>query len=67
MNRVQVVLPGFSVRFFFQAKLNVDMVVCMSWLYSCVCVCRCDGDVIRVNHDLNRCSGRSYACSVNVK
>ena len=30
-------------------------------------MCRCDGDVICVGHDLNRCSGCSYVCSVNVE
>ena len=29
--------------------------------------CRCDGDVICVGHDLNRCSGWWYVCSVNVE
>ena len=40
MNRVQVVLSGFSKRLFcvVQAKLYVGMVVCISWLYSCLCV-----------------------------
>ena len=31
------------------------------------CVCRCDGDVIIVGHDLNWCSGWWYVCSVNVE
>ena len=36
MNRVQVVLSGFSKRFFVlsRQKLYVDMVVCISWLHS---------------------------------
>ena len=39
VNRVQVVLSGFSVRFFFfRQKLYVGMVVCISWLQSCLCV-----------------------------
>ena len=29
-------------------------------------MCRCDGDVICVGHDLNWCSGWWYVCSVNV-
>ena len=33
----------------------------------CVYVCICDGDVICVGHDLNRCSGWWYVCSVNVE
>ena len=59
VNRVQVVLSGFSVILlrFVQAKLYVGMVACISLLHSCLCVCRCDGDVICVGHDLNRCSG----------
>ena len=58
VNRVQVVLFGFSVRLlcFVQQKLYVGMVVCISWLLSCLWVCRCDDDVICVKHDLNRCS-----------
>ena len=46
LNRVQVVLSGFSVRLFCFVQANVGMVVC-----------RCEGDVICVGHDLNRCSG----------
>ena len=40
VNRVQVVLSGFSVRLFcfVHAKLYVVMVVCISWLHSCLCV-----------------------------
>ena len=40
MNRVQVVLSGFSKRVFcfVQAKLYVGMVVCISWLNSDLCV-----------------------------
>ena len=58
VKRVQVDLSGFSVRFlcFVHTKLYVDTVVCISWLLR-ACVCRCDGDVICVDHDLNRCSG----------
>ena len=39
VNRVQVVLSGFSVRFFciVQTK-TVGMVVYISWLHSCLCV-----------------------------
>ena len=42
------------------------------WLYvfhgcTLACVCSCDGDVICVDHDLNRCSGCWYVCCVNVK
>ena len=40
VNRVQVVLSGFSVGLFVlsRQKLNVGMVVCISWLHSCLCV-----------------------------
>ena len=47
VNRVQVVLPELSVRFLFlsRQKRYIGMVLCISWLHSCLCVCRCDGDV----------------------
>ena len=50
VNRVQVVLSGFSVRLFVLSRqeLFVGMVVCISLLQSFLCVC----------HDLNWCSGR---------
>ena len=40
VNRVQVVLSGFSMRLFcfVQEKLYVGMVVCISWLHSYLCV-----------------------------
>ena len=40
VNRVQVVLSGFSVRLFclFRQTLYVGMVVCIAWLHSCLCV-----------------------------
>ena len=41
VNRVQVVLSGFSMRFFYffsSQKLSVGMVVYFSWLHSCLCV-----------------------------
>ena len=68
VNRVQVVLSGFSLRLFCpdlvcdcfvlsRQKLYVGIVVCISWLHSCLCICGCDGDVICVGHDLNRCTG----------
>ena len=61
VNRVQVVLPGFSARLlcFVQAK-TVCMYGCMYFFAALVLVCRCDGDVICESHDLNQ-------CSVNVK
>ena len=41
------------------------------WLYvflGCILasVCRCDGDAISEDHDLNRRSGCWYVCSVNL-
>ena len=40
VNRVHVVLLGFSVKLFVlsRQKLYVGMVVCISWLHSCLCV-----------------------------
>ena len=40
VNRVQVVLSGFSVRLlcFVQANFYVGMVACISWLHSWLCV-----------------------------
>ena len=63
VNRVQVVLSGFSVRLLCPGKNFMKI-----WLYvflgcTCACVCRCD--VLCVDHDLNRCSGWWYVCSVN--
>ena len=59
MNRVQVVLSGFNVRLFcfVQAK-TVYMYGTVVCIFDCTraCVCRCDGDVICIGHDLNRCS-----------
>ena len=63
---MRVVLSGFSVRLFcFVLEKNVMYV----WLYAChgcssACVCRCDGDVICVGHDMNWCSWWWYVCSV---
>ena len=58
MNRVQVVLSGFSVRLlcFVQAK-TICRYSRMYFLASLALVCRCDGGVICVRHDLNQCSG----------
>ena len=40
VNRVQVVLYEFSVRLlcFVYANFYIGMVVCISWLHSCLCV-----------------------------
>ena len=65
VNRVQVVLSGFSVRLLCFVKSKT---VCRyGFMYLLAFVCRCDGDVICVEHDLNRCSGWWYVCSVNVE
>ena len=55
VNRVQVVLSGFSKRLFVlsRQKLCVGMVVCISWLHSYLCGCDCD--VVCIGHD--RCTG----------
>ena len=50
VNRIQVVLS--------RRKLYVGMVVCISCIS--VLVCKCDGDVICVGYDLNRCSEWCY-------
>ena len=67
VNRVQVVLSGFSVRVFCFVQSKT---LCRYVFLGCIraCVCRCDGDVIYVCHDhLNRRSGWWYVCSVNVE
>ena len=58
VNRVQVVFSGFKVRWlcFVQAK-TLCKYGCIYFLAALVPVCRCDGDVICVSHDLNWCSG----------
>ena len=60
VNRVQVVLSGFSKRLFcfVQAK-TLCRYGCMYFLVGCTrtCVCGCDCDVICIGHDLNRCTG----------
>ena len=41
VNRVQVVLSGFSMRLFCfvqEKKLDVGMVVYIYWMHSCLCV-----------------------------
>ena len=58
VNRVQVVLSGFSKRLFCFVQANTVYV----WLHvflGCTrtCVCGCDCDVICIGHDLNRCTG----------
>ena len=54
VNRVQVVLSGYSMRLFcfVQAK-TVCRYGCMYFLAACLC--RGDDDVICVGHDINRC------------
>ena len=68
VNRVQIVLSGFSVRLFcFVQTKTVCMYGCMYFLAALVLVCRCDGDVICVDHDLNWCSWWWYVSSVYVE
>ena len=59
VNRVQVVLSGFSKRVFcvVQAKTSCRYGCIISWLHSYLCVCGCDCDVVSIGHDLNRCTG----------
>ena len=38
VKRMQVIFSGFSVLFCPGKKLYVGLVVCISWLYSCLCV-----------------------------
>ena len=58
VNRVQVVLSGFSKRLFcfVQAK-TLCRYGCMYFLAALLLVCGCDCDVICIGHDLNRCTG----------
>ena len=65
VNRVQVVLSGFSVRLFCPG--NNCRYGCMYFLAALVLVCRCDCDVICVGHDLSWFSGWWYVCSENVE
>ena len=66
VNRVQVVLSGFSVRLFCFVQATT---LCRYVFLGCTraCVCRCDGDVICVGHYLNWCSWWWYVCSVYVE
>ena len=59
VNRVQVVLSGFSKRLFCFVQAKTFFLI---WLYvflGCTrtCVCGCDCDVVCIGHDLNRCTG----------
>ena len=58
VNIVHVVLSGFSMRLFcfVQAK-SFCRYSCIYFLAALVRVCGCDGDVICIGHDLNRCTG----------
>ena len=68
VNRVQVVLSGFSEKLFclVQAKNFIYVWFYVFLGYNRAWVCICDGDVMSVGPDLNRCSGWWYACSVYV-
>ena len=68
VNRVQVILSGFSMRLFcFVKAKTLCRYGCMYFGCTRACVCTCDSDVICVGHNLNRCSGWMYVCSVNVE
>ena len=63
VNRVQVVLSGFSARYF---VLSMRKRYVGIWLYlflgcSRVCMYRCDGDVICVGHGLTGALGGSMS------
>ena len=59
LKRVQVVLSGFTMRLFcfVQAKTFCRYGCILFFVCTRDCVCQCDGDVICVGHDLNRCTG----------
>ena len=65
VNRVQVVVSGFSKRLFcfVQAK-TVCRYGCMYFLAALV---GCDCDVVCIGHDLNRCTGWWQVRGINVK
>ena len=52
VNRVQLVLSGFSVRLFCFVQVNTFCMYGGMYLICCTrsCVCRCDGDVICIGH-----------------
>ena len=56
VNRVEV-LSGFSMRLFCSGKNFMYVWVYIFLGCTHACVCGCDGDVICVGHDLNRCTG----------
>ena len=59
VNRLQVVCLDLVRGCFVlsRKKLDVSMVICISWMHSYLCVCGCDCDVVCVGHDLNQCTG----------
>ena len=63
VNRVQVVLSGFSKRLFcfVQAK-TLCWYGCMYFWAVLVLMCVDDCDVVCVGHDLNRCTGWWFVC-----
>ena len=58
VNRVQVILSGFSKRLicFVQAKI-LCRYCCMYFFAALVLVGVCDCDVVYIGHDLDRCTG----------
>ena len=60
VNRVQIVLSGFSVRLICFVQANTSCRYgCIYLMAALVVVC--------VGHDLTRCPGWWYVCSVNVE
>ena len=58
VNRVHVVLSGFSKRLFcLSRQKTLCRYGCMYFLAALVLVCGCDCDVVCIGHDLNRCTG----------
>ena len=55
VNRVQVVLSGFSKRLFCFVQAKTLLYVFLGCTRTCVCGCDCD--VICIGRDLNRCTG----------
>ena len=64
VNKVQVVLSGLMCMLLCFVKAKT---CCMYVLVALMPVCRCDGDVIIIGHDLYWYPRLWYVCSVNVK
>ena len=59
VNKVQVVLSGFSKRLFCFVQTNTLCRYGCMYFFGCTrtCGCGCDSDVVCIGHDLNRCTG----------